>query len=186
MADPKTAPPPQAAQSPGNSIVLRRNSVVRTPSQLSLCRNRDFSSSSFSSSCAATASSDLSSASSHGDLGFELFSMKQVQYTSLKDLLPSAAAANSPRATPPPGSHHGSDILIRNRLVQQAAWAYLQPMSTSPESSGQSFLRKLGHRFSPNSSVVALLEFVDRHILLPLTRAVDCLFCSIGIRRLRC
>ncbi|XP_028795566.1 uncharacterized protein LOC114751068 [Neltuma alba] len=58
-----------------------------------------------------------------------------VSYTSLRDLLPSA--------TPPPSvSVFGYDISIRNRLVKQAAWAYLQPMSSSPTGSSSScFLR---------------------------------------------
>ncbi|KAI9076418.1 hypothetical protein K1719_028467 [Acacia pycnantha] len=54
-----------------------------------------------------------------------------VSYTSLRDLLPSA--------TPLPlFSVSGYDISIRNRLVKQAAWAYLQPMSSSPTSSSSS------------------------------------------------
>ncbi|MED6210045.1 hypothetical protein PIB30_060343 [Stylosanthes scabra] len=80
---------------------------------------------------------------------FELVSFNNVNltsssfYTSLKDLLPSSsssAAVNSPTAS-------SSAISIRNRLVKHAAWAYLQPMSSSPSSSSSAssthFLRRL-------------------------------------------
>ncbi|KAE9590800.1 hypothetical protein Lal_00022933 [Lupinus albus] len=80
-------------------------------------------------------------------------------YTSLRDMLPStttaAAAINSPTA-----SSSGYEISIRNHLVKQAAWAYLQPMSASPISSAAAphFLRRLCHRFS------AFLTFVNHHL----------------------
>ncbi|CAL0309988.1 unnamed protein product [Lupinus luteus] len=77
-------------------------------------------------------------------------------YTSLRDMLPSTAAAvNSPTA-----SSSGYEISIRNHLVKQAAWAYLQPMSASPTSPSAAphFLRRLYHRFS------AFLTFVNHHL----------------------
>ncbi|CAJ1883697.1 unnamed protein product [Sphenostylis stenocarpa] len=62
----------------------------------------------------------------------ELVSLKSpfsVSYTSLRDVLPSPnAAVNSPTAS----AYSAREISIRNRLVKQAAWAYLQPMSGSP------------------------------------------------------
>ncbi|XP_019186411.1 PREDICTED: uncharacterized protein LOC109181112 [Ipomoea nil] len=176
--------PPVALETPQNGLLRRRNSIsasVVAPAQLSLRHSREAASS--SSSYATTAASSATSSGSSQNDDFELFSIKPVHYTSLKDILP-AAAVNSPRPMTP-GSHHGSEILIRNRLVKQAAWAYLQPMSTSPDSSGGSFLRRLCIRFSGNAPVVALLDFVDRHILLPLTRAVDWLLRAIGLRSLR-
>ncbi|KAK9196664.1 hypothetical protein WN943_004794 [Citrus x changshan-huyou] len=80
---------------------------------------------------------------------FELISLKSPSssYTSLKDLLPSSGF-NSPTAT---GSAANSayEISIRNRLVKQAAWAYLQPMSASPDSStGSHFLCRIWIKIS--------------------------------------
>ncbi|CAN1306519.1 hypothetical protein LINPERPRIM_LOCUS26822 [Linum perenne] len=75
---------------------------------------------------------------------FELYSLSNLPpppsssssaYTSIKDLLPTVAV-NSPTAA---GAAY--EISIRNRLVKQAAWAYLQPMSASSGSSGHHFLR---------------------------------------------
>ncbi|KAK7337296.1 hypothetical protein VNO77_17862 [Canavalia gladiata] len=75
----------------------------------------------------------------------ELISLKSPfsSYTSLRDVLPSPnVAINSPTASGITGS--GYEISIRNRLVKQAAWAYLQPMSNSPSSSSSPhFLRRL-------------------------------------------
>ncbi|KAG6386230.1 hypothetical protein SASPL_155122 [Salvia splendens] len=84
------------------------------------------------------------SSSSSDDL--ELLSIKpnSHSYTSLKDLLPTTAV-NSPR---PSSAHGGYDIGIRNRLVKQAAWAYLQPMSASPGSAGGSFIRRVFPRLA--------------------------------------
>lgn len=99
-------------------------------------------------------------------LDFELISLKSSQaYTSLKDLLP-FAAVNSPTSA----SASASEISIRNRLVKQAAWAYLQPtISPSPGSSGSRFLlRRLWLRFSSCFCSVklslfpAIARFFDR------------------------
>ncbi|XP_028787479.1 uncharacterized protein LOC114743434, partial [Neltuma alba] len=70
-------------------------------------------------------------------------------YTSLRDVLPSSAAAvNSPTASSA-ATNSSYHISIRNRLVKQAAWAYLQPLSASPQSSsGPNILRRLSLRFS--------------------------------------
>ncbi|RZC78561.1 hypothetical protein C5167_002999 [Papaver somniferum] len=72
-------------------------------------------------------------------LDFELFSFKPSsssqddKYTSLKDLMPYSlsAAIQSPTGSMILPCY---EISIRNRLVKQAAWAYLQPMSSSPVS----------------------------------------------------
>ncbi|KAK7396744.1 hypothetical protein VNO78_17902 [Psophocarpus tetragonolobus] len=85
---------------------------------------------------------------------FELVALKSpfsTSYTSLRDVLPSPyAAVNSPTAS----AYSGQEISIRNRLVKQAAWAYLQPMSASPGgASTPHFLRRLSsflyHHFVP-------------------------------------
>ncbi|KAK7284804.1 hypothetical protein RJT34_19557 [Clitoria ternatea] len=68
----------------------------------------------------------------------ELFSLKpSSSYTSLRDVLPPPnAAVNSPSAAAATAiTYSGYEISIRNRLVKQAAWAYLQPMSSSPSTS---------------------------------------------------
>ncbi|KAH6762145.1 hypothetical protein C2S52_019578 [Perilla frutescens var. hirtella] len=71
-------------------------------------------------------------------------------YSSLKDLLPAVAAVNSPKlkSTPP-----RSDICIRNRLVKQAARAYLSPMSDYPSSGGGNFFHRLW------TGVAAFIDF---------------------------
>lgn len=103
-------------------------------------------------------SSSATTSSSSDDL--ELLSIKpnSQSYTSLKDLLPTAAV-NSPRPSSAPLCQGGSDICIRNRLVKQAAWAYLQPMSTSPGSAEGSFL----HRIRPR--LAALFDLVRRSVV---------------------
>ncbi|XP_057721334.1 uncharacterized protein LOC130935555 [Arachis stenosperma] len=64
-------------------------------------------------------------------------------YTSLRDVLPSSSSAvNSPTAA------SSSSISIRNRLVKHAAWAYLQPMSSSPSSSYSASSTHFLSRFS--------------------------------------
>lgn len=95
--------------------------------------------------------SDVSSRPPPPQLNLELLSLKGSEsYTSLKDLLPSSAspsAVNSPTAATAASS--GYEISIRNRLVKQAAWAYLQPMSSTSGPSGPNFLRRLCLKLSP-------------------------------------
>ncbi|KAL1545655.1 hypothetical protein AAHA92_22350 [Salvia divinorum] len=72
----------------------------------------------------------------------ELLPLKagSLTYSSLRDLLPPLGAVNSPKSkTAPPGS----DICIRNRLVKQAARAYLSPMSECPTSAGGNSFHRL-------------------------------------------
>ncbi|XP_024984805.1 uncharacterized protein LOC112520632 [Cynara cardunculus var. scolymus] len=108
-ADDSTTPP--------ISILRRRNSIG-TPTKF-----HDL----FSSSSTTTTTTATSSSSS---VDFELVSIKPTCYTSLRDILPSPPSiVHSPK----PPSDSGYEISIRNRLVKQAAWAYLQPMSTSPQ-----------------------------------------------------
>lgn len=98
-------------------------------------------------------------------------------YTSLRDLLP-PAIVNSPRPMSPAAYrrlYYGPEIAIRNQLVKRAAWAYLKPMSNLTETVDKGFFG----RFSMNVALTAFAGFVDRAILLPLTRAFKWLFCSI-------
>ncbi|XP_043709101.1 uncharacterized protein LOC122658246 [Telopea speciosissima] len=98
----------------------------------------------------------------------ELVSFRsKTNYTSLKDLLPSSPAAGvqSPRAVP--GAESGYEICIRNRLVKQAAWAYLQPKSVTPGSSGRHFFQRIWDGFSSDylrNSVNDCLGFLNRQV----------------------
>ncbi|KAL5739941.1 hypothetical protein ACOSQ2_029121 [Xanthoceras sorbifolium] len=107
---------------------------------------------------------------------FELISLKSslATYTSLRDILPSstAAAVNSPTA----GSSANScyEISIRNRLVKQAAWAYLQPNSASPGSSGHHFFHPIWTRLSSaQSSISSCLRYINSRIIYGLSRTID-------------
>ncbi|XXG88516.1 hypothetical protein AAC387_Pa12g0710 [Persea americana] len=71
-------------------------------------------------------------------------------YISLKDLLPfSPSGIQSPTGASSSATFGNQtcfccgEIPIRNRLVKQAAWAYLQPMSYSPDSSGRHFFSRV-------------------------------------------
>lgn len=90
---------------------------------------------------------------------FELLTLKSPStdvYTSLKDILPGSPASI---LSPTPavaiagisGSSTGSgyEISIRNRLVKQAAWAYLQPVVSSSPSSSSRRLCFSGEFFRP-------------------------------------
>ncbi|XP_058739005.1 uncharacterized protein LOC131610931 [Vicia villosa] len=90
------------------------------------------------------------------DLELLLLKSPYTSYTSLRDMLPSPhAAVNSP-TTSSATINSGYEISIRNHLVKQAAWAYLQPMSSFPtNSSTPNFLRRLCHRLSSSSSITS-------------------------------
>lgn len=150
----------------------RRNSItvpVVVPSKLNLLA------------AAATKSSGGAAASPPLPLAFELVPIKSsssssspsLAYTSLRDILPSATAIGSPTAASAVNS--GYEISIRNRLVKQAAWAYLQPMSSSPGSSGPHLLRRIWLRFS------ACLSFLNLRIISSITKAFDRIFRVVGI-----
>ncbi|KAE8657781.1 hypothetical protein F3Y22_tig00116982pilonHSYRG00055 [Hibiscus syriacus] len=116
-------------------------------------------------------------------LDLELISLKasSASYTSLKDILPSPVVAiNSPTAAGS-AANSGYEILIRNRLVKQAAWAYLQPMSATPDSSGNHLFRQLWLRFSSQNPISSCLRFFNHKLVPCLTRLVDRIFGSIGI-----
>ncbi|ESQ45250.1 hypothetical protein EUTSA_v10011026mg [Eutrema salsugineum] len=63
-------------------------------------------------------------------------------YTSLKDILPSTTTTVDSPAVSFAASAAVPTISIRNRLVKQAACAYLQPSTPTP-SSNPSFLRRV-------------------------------------------
>ncbi|TXG58165.1 hypothetical protein EZV62_015994 [Acer yangbiense] len=111
---------------------------------------------------------------------FELISFKSSltnNYTSLKDILPfssngAAASVNSPTAGP--AVNYCYEISIRNHLVKQAAWAYLQPMSASPGSSGHHYFRRIWMRFSSaQNSISSCLRYINSLIISGLSRAID-------------
>lgn len=158
--------------------LTRRNSIatsVNVPGKLTLPpKLPHHSSASFPASTAgygggcSSSSSTTSSSQSFPAVDFELISIKPLSYTSLKDLLPSPAVqsptSSAPAATTA-GGGSGYEISIRNRLVKQAAWAYLQPMSTSPDSSSAG--RHLLHR------IWARISYFLRFFSRALTRAFD-------------
>ncbi|XP_055818874.1 uncharacterized protein LOC129887702 [Solanum dulcamara] len=168
------------AAAPENPLLRRRNSVM-LPTKLSLPHQSSASTTTTTVTATASSSASSSLTNSVSD-DFELFSIKPVSYTSLRDLLP-LAAVNSPRpmATVSNGQS-GSEISIRNRLVKQAAWAYLQPMSSSLDSSGRSLFSRFYFRFPVINPVAGVIEFVDRCIFAPLSKAVDWLLRAIRIR----
>ncbi|XP_044507677.1 uncharacterized protein LOC123227094 [Mangifera indica] len=101
---------------------------------------------------------------------FELASLVKptsLSYTSFKDLIP-CSSLNSPTAGSATNSTY--EISIRNRLVKQAAWAYLQPMSSSPDSSAPHFLHRLF------TSLSSCFRFINSHIISPLSQAINQIF----------
>ncbi|XP_022972767.1 uncharacterized protein LOC111471276 [Cucurbita maxima] len=95
-------------------------------------------------------------------------------YTSLKDILPSAAF-NSPTAASPANS--GYEISIRNRLVKQAAWAYLQPMSASSYSTGSNIFHRFWLRFSAANPIANSLGFIRGSIIPAIVRVIRFCIC---------
>nr|GEZ13965.1 hypothetical protein [Tanacetum cinerariifolium] len=79
---------------------------------------------------------------------FQPVSIISSSYTSLRDILPSPNNAVQSPKTPCYVANSRCEILIRNKLVKEAAWAYLQPMSTSPEDDGSSVLHRLWTQIS--------------------------------------
>ncbi|KAJ9184554.1 hypothetical protein P3X46_004268 [Hevea brasiliensis] len=115
-------------------------------------------------------------------LAFELASFKSsLSYTSLKDILPSTAV-NSPTAAASACGSASRNISIRNRLVKQAAWAYLQPMSSTPDSSSQHFLRRLWLQFSVRNPIATYIRFISSHVIPSITGAFDRILRAIGFR----
>ncbi|XWS43361.1 hypothetical protein CRYUN_Cryun16bG0096500 [Craigia yunnanensis] len=154
----------------------RRNSIstpVQVPAKLTLLTPKPLQ----------TATSFPNGSAASPPIDLDLLSIKTsfASYTSLKDILPSSAVAiNSPTAGGS-ATNSGYEISIRNRLVKQAAWAYLQPMSASPDSSGPHFFRRLWLRFSSQNPFSSCLRFFHLKVLPCLTRVLNRILRSIGI-----
>ncbi|OVA07113.1 hypothetical protein BVC80_1289g28 [Macleaya cordata] len=122
--------------------------------------------------------------SSLSAVDFELISLKSSQeYTSLKDLIPSSSPTTAVQSPTASGIQSCYEISIRNRLVKQAAWAYLQPMSSSPNSSGNSF-RRMWVRFSSEcirNPVNACLRFINRRIIPTISQALNRILGAIWV-----
>ncbi|XP_059645974.1 uncharacterized protein LOC132289551 [Cornus florida] len=161
----------------------RRNSIATSlviPSKLTF-QTLPHHASSFPTTTTTTTTSSSSASSSSSSqsfptVDFELISIKPLSYTSLKDVLPSTAV-NSPTV------QSGYEISIRNRLVKQAAWAYLRPMSISPDSSSRHFLHRLWASISGRLRLkaTAFLSLINCHILPTLSRTFDRLLRAIRI-----
>lgn len=79
-------------------------------------------------------------------LGFsddiEMIALQTLTYTSLKDLMPVASTTEVFSSTYS-RNQSWEEIPIKNPLVKHAAWAYLQPMSSTPENEDRSVLDRL-------------------------------------------
>ncbi|CAI9276386.1 unnamed protein product [Lactuca saligna] len=136
--------------------ILRRRNSSGTPT----VDTKPYHSS--SSSSIATTTTATTSSSSSSSVGFELIAIKPTCYTSFRDILPLPAAhVQSPKASCST-VHSGYEMSIKNHVVRHAAWAYLQPMSTSPESDGTTVLHRPWIQFS--GAIIRLI-----------TAAFDCL-----------
>ncbi|KAF5768646.1 hypothetical protein HanRHA438_Chr14g0649221 [Helianthus annuus] len=124
------------------TTTLRRRNSIEIPPSLTLHNKHRHPSSTPSSYTTLTSSSTLSSSSAD----YELVSMKPASYTSLRDILPNTVV-QSPKL-PSFAVNSGYEISIRNRLVKQAAWAYLQPMSSSPGGGGSTVFHRVWNQFS--------------------------------------
>ncbi|KAG6744980.1 hypothetical protein NC652_036465 [Populus alba x Populus x berolinensis] len=104
-----------------------------------------------------------------------------LSYTSIRDLLPSATVNSPTSATSNTTSTY--EIPIRNRLVKQAAWAYLQPMSSSPDSSGTRthFLRRFWLRLCTKNPITACFRFISVHVIPSITNAFDRILRAIRV-----
>ncbi|OMO82527.1 hypothetical protein CCACVL1_11929 [Corchorus capsularis] len=167
------------AEQPSLSTLRRRNSIsspVQLPTKLSLLTPNPLET-----------SNSLPNGSASPPLDLELISLKASfnSYTSLKDILPSSAVAiNSPTAAGS-ASNSGYEISIRNRLVKQAAWAYLQPMAASPDSSGPHFFRRIWLRFSSQNPISSCFRFFHLKLLPGLTRFFDRILRTFGFHSTR-
>ncbi|XP_052175324.1 uncharacterized protein LOC127790086 [Diospyros lotus] len=162
----------------------RRNSItapVVVPGKLKVVPTKTDRAASFT----TTIFSDFStSCSSSSSVDFELIPMaifKPPSYTSLRDLLPGASSGVQSPSCASYGGNSGYEISIRNRLVKQAAWAYLQPMSTSPGAPGDNFLRRLWAAITGRRPFAAFFRFFTR----TLSHALDCLVGALPDRSSR-
>ncbi|XP_042515217.1 uncharacterized protein LOC122089546 [Macadamia integrifolia] len=122
---------------------------------------------------------------SHVADDLELISFRsQTKYTSLKDLLPSPLAARIQSPDTTASAQSGYEISIKNHLVKQAARAYLQPKSVSPNSSGRHFFLQLWVRFSREylwRPVNVCSDFINQHIVSRITGAFHQFFGLIWV-----
>ncbi|XP_050230346.1 uncharacterized protein LOC126679371 [Mercurialis annua] len=179
---------PASLSPPSSPPTLRRRNSIATslliPTKLTVPNSQPYHTTSLPPLHINGSTTTTTTATNSSDVvSFELssFNSSSLSYTSLKDILPSVAV-NSPTggaATPTCGSAY--EISIRNRLVKQAAWAYLQPMSSSPDSTSQHFLRRLWLRFSTENPINACIEFITRHIIPSITQFINRMFRLIGV-----
>uniref|UniRef100_A0A7N0UW65 Uncharacterized protein n=1 Tax=Kalanchoe fedtschenkoi TaxID=63787 RepID=A0A7N0UW65_KALFE len=112
-----------------SSTLHRRYSVGTPPSDLFLPKLSSFLPPYPLTDTPSSSDSAASALLSFPSVDLDLISLNSQSYTSLKDILPTTSAVNSPTTAAPPSS---SNIPIRNRPVKQAAWAYRQPVAASP------------------------------------------------------
>ncbi|MFS8008807.1 hypothetical protein Hanom_Chr14g01277211 [Helianthus anomalus] len=128
------------------TTTLRRRNSIEIPPSLTLHNKSSTPSSSYTTLTSSSTLSSSSSSASASSADYELVSMKPASYTSLRDILPNTVV-QSPKL-PSFAVNSGYEISIRNRLVKQAAWAYLQPMSSSPGGGGSTVFHRVWNRFS--------------------------------------
>ncbi|CAA7026777.1 unnamed protein product [Microthlaspi erraticum] len=106
---------------------------------------------------------------------FELITLKPssfVAYTSLRDILssPSSSSFNIPSINGHGSSSTVGDISIRNPLVKQAAWSYLQAtaLTSSEDSAGSQFLRRIWLHFSAGIQFLRrMFDWIFQSIRIP-------------------
>lgn len=138
----------------------RRNSIDTTTKTPTLILHHPPSPSytTTTTSSSTTTSSTTTSSTISSSADYELVSLKPPSYTSLRDILPSTTTFIQSPKPPSFNSNSNYQISIRNRLVKQAAWAYLQPMSTSPGSAASTVFHRLWNRFS--NAVLHLISHI--------------------------
>ncbi|KAK4801189.1 hypothetical protein SAY86_021676 [Trapa natans] len=166
-----------AADTPAVATSRRRNSItapVVIPGNLSISLPSKFPNGSAASCPLLTPRelliTDNSAAATHLKGSPALSS--SLAYTSLRDILPtlSSPTIKSPTAAASASGRSSYEIPIRNRLVKQAAWAYLRPVSASADSSGSSLVQRLWLRLY--SSVNACLNVIGQHVIPSVARAI--------------
>lgn len=117
------------------------------------------------------------------DVELVSFGNASFEYTSLKDIIPALPSPTpmSPAAAAPAAAaagHSRGEIPIRNRLVKQAAWAYLQPMAASSQSTAGGVFHRLCSRIAGNlrDHFGAGLHFFRLRVVPAISQAFGCLF----------